>query len=311
MNALDVFRNAQDFLPPLIAGMALVAACSVLSVLIVLKRLAFIGQGISHAGFGGVGLAAFLGFSVTGASVASRSGGALGLETLVHDIIVFLFCVTAGLIIGFFSRRPNVKIDTAIGVLLVAAMAFGILLEQARWQLVGLGWYDAMLGTRSLSSANWHAVLFGQILNISLGEMWWAIGVSGAVIAILILFSKEIVFYAFDERVSQVFGVQVALFHYLILAMMAILVVFTMKLTGIILVNAFLVIPGAAATLLSKRLRTVLVLALVFGQSGMIAGYLLTFQLGGGLPVGPVIVLLLALFFAGAWIRCNFRRARG
>jgi ABC-type Mn2+/Zn2+ transport system permease subunit len=300
MNALDIFSS--DFLPPLIAGIALAAACSLLSVLIVLKKLAFIGQGISHAGFGGVGLAAFLGFSVTGSVATASSTGAFGLESLAHDLIVFAFCLSAGLAIGFLSQRRNVKIDTAIGVLLVAAMAFGILLEQARWPLRGIAWYEALLGGRTLTSANWHAVLFGQILNISIGEMWWALGVSLAVILVLALFSKEIAFYSFDEKVSRAFGVPVGLIHYVVLTMMALLIVFTMKLTGIILVNAFLVIPGATATLVSNRLSRVLGISLIVAESGVIAGYVLTFQMGGQLPVGPVIVILLAMCFAVAWI---------
>jgi len=302
LSILDIFRYPDLFLPPLLAGVALAAACSVMSVLVVLKRLAFIGQGISHAGFGGVGLAAFLGFTVSGSAASYSAAEGFGFSHVAHDLIVFLFCVGTGIAIGVLSRRRDIKIDTAIGILLVAAMALGVLLEQGRRQLVGRAWYDWLRGGRALTTTNWHAVLFGSMENLTTRDMWLAIAVSIIVLAMLALLFKEIIFYSFDERVSQVFGVPSGFVHYLMLVMMAVLIVFTMKLTGLILVNAFLVIPGATATLLSRRLRTVLVLAVAVGETGLIVGYLLTFALGGDLPTGPMIVLTLATIFALAWM---------
>lgn len=296
----DIFHNTDLFLPPLIAGMILVAACSLVSVLVILKRLAFIGQGISHAGFGGVGLAAFLAYGVRGSGT--------GFDAIASDLIVFLFCVATGMGIAILSRRKSVKIDTAIGILLVAAMAIGVLLEQIRWLLVDQPWYQSLIAGRNLTSINWHAVLFGSILDVTMRDMWSAIGVSMVIILILGFLFKEIAFYSFDERVSEVFGVPSGFIHYLVLIIMAVMVVFTMKLAGIILVNAFLVIPGATATLLSRRLRRVLVISLVVGQVGMVAGFVLSFELGGELPVGPIVVLILAVQFAGAWV---WNRSRG
>ena len=296
----DFLHHPDLFLPPLIAGIMLAAACSVVSVLVILKRLAFIGQGISHAGFGGVGLAAFLAYGVSG----SRG---TGFDSIAADLIVFLFCLATGLAIAALSRRKHVKIDTAIGILLVAAMAFGILLEQLRWQLVNLPWYQSLTQGRQLTGINWHAVLFGSILNVTRTDMWWSLAVSIIVLLIFIIMAKEIIFFSFDEKVSQVFGVPAGFIHYLTLIIMSILVVFTMKITGLILVNAFLVIPGATATLLSKRINKVIILSLAVGETGVIAGFLLAFALGGNLPVGPIIVLLLALQFAAAWTWNRYR----
>ncbi len=307
MNILDIFTTP-EFIPPLIAGIALAAACAILSVLIVLKRLAFIGQGISHAGFGGIGLAAFLAFSVNGTTSALTDGSSfLSFEIIAADVIVFLVCVASAIGIGLLSRRSGIKIDTAIGILLVATMAIGILLEQARWQFRDAEWYIALTQGRALASTDWHAVLFGSILSVSVTDMWIAIAVSAIAIGILWLFSKEIVFYAFDERVSRVFGVPSGFIHYLILILMAVLVVQTMKLTGLILVNAFLIIPGATATLLSRNMRTVLFISVAVAEIGIIGGYLLTFQLGGRLPMGPIIVLMLAVQFVVVWMMNRIR----
>ncbi|MFG0330019.1 MAG: metal ABC transporter permease [Phycisphaerales bacterium] len=290
MTALDALRDI-DFLVPLLAGMALTAACSLISVLVTLKRLAFIGQGISHAGFGGVGLASFL--ALTGFS---------------RELIIFAFCVLTGLLIGALTRTRKIMIDTAIGVMLVATMAIGFLLDQMRINLRGVEWYQTLVNDRNLglTPTSWENVLFGSILWVRSEDLWIALAVSVVVIGILAFFFREIVFYAFDETVSRVFGVRVSILHYLVLGLLAALIVMTMKLVGLILVNALLVVPGATANLLSRRLGVVLLLSVVIGEIGMVGGYLLAFQvLGGEVGPGPWVVLLLGLQFALAlgWSR--------
>ena len=94
-----------------IAGVAAAAACSLLSVIVVLKRMAFVGQGVSHAGFGAAGAAFLFGLA----------GG-----TWMYDLVIFTFCVTTALVIGFLSRRQRINTDTSIGVIMVAAMALGV-----------------------------------------------------------------------------------------------------------------------------------------------------------------------------------------
>lgn len=282
------------FLAPLLAGIALTAACALLSVVIVLKRLAFIGQGITHAGFGGVGLAAFL-----------------ALSGWWRDLTIFLFCIGTAVVIALLSRRGRVMIDTAIGILLVAAMGVGFLLDQLRIHLRAEAWYSALTGGRHAPPTQWDAVLFGNILYLRPEDVWLAAGCAAAVFGLLALLHREIAFYAFDETVSRVFGVRTALLHYLLLVMIAAIIVLCMKLLGLILVNALLIVPGAAAVLLSRRMSSVLVAAVVVGEVGMVGGYLAAFGImGGRLPVGPMIVLILALLFAAALAFNRLRAAR-
>ncbi len=293
MTIWDVFEPR--FLAPLLAGIALTAACSLLSVVIVLKRLAFIGQGITHAGFGGVGLAAFL-----------------ALSGWWRDLTIFLFCIGTAIIIALLSRSRKVMIDTAIGILLVAAMGIGFLLDQMRLHLRGLAWYDALTAGRVTPPTQWDVVLFGNILFLRSQDVWLAAGCSLLVIAALALLYKEIVFFAFDETVSRVFGVRTTLLHYLLLIMIAAIIVLCMKLLGLILVNALLIVPGAAALLISRRLSTVLVASVVLGEIGMVGGYLAAFGvMGGRLPVGPMVVLILALLFGAALVWNRLRPSRG
>lgn len=290
LTALDVFREGAN-LYPLIAGIALAGACALVSVLIVLKRLAFIGQGISHAGFGGVGLASFLAI-----------GG------FYRDLTIFAFCLATGLIIAALSRSKRVHMDTAIGVLLVAAMGFGFLLDQMRLFL-DAGWYTALVAGRPMTPTSWEAILFGSILFVGVKDMWIAIGLSIFVLVVLGALFKEVVFYAFDETASRVFGVPATMVHYCVMIVIAALIVVSMKLAGLILVNALLVIPGATAMILCRRMGAVLIVSLIVGEVGMIAGYLLSFQImGGRLPTGPFIVLVLALQFGAALLWRRLRR---
>lgn len=280
----EAFANP-IFRDPLIAGIALAAACSLFSVLIVVKRLSFIGQGITHAGFGGVGLAAFL-----------------ALSGFARDAVVFGFCLLTGFAIGYLSRTRRLKSDTAIGIMLVATMGLGFLLDQARLYITA-PWYASLIGTRPLLPTNWHGLLFGSISFVRAPEMWFCIVCALAVIAILASLFKEIVFYAFDETVCKVYGVPATAMHYLTLGLLAALIVVAMKLVGLLLVTGFLIVPGATALMLSRRLSSVLMISVIVGEIGMVGGYVLSITvLGANLSPGPLIVLVLAAQFGVAFL---------
>lgn len=293
MHWTDVFQSA-DTVYPLVAGMALALGCGLLSVIVVQKRLAFIGEGVAHAGFGGVGLASFL----------ALSGPA-------RDLTILAFCAAAGLSIGFLSRHKRILTDSAIGILLVASMALGLMLDQLRIVYMDAmpqppEWYAALTGGRMLTRTLWENVIFGSILMVRQEDMWIALAAATAVVATLALLAKEILFYAFDETVSQVFGVRTGAIHYLILLLISLMIVLATKLAGLLLVTALLVAPGATAALLSKRLPTVLAISVAVGMLAMTVGYLASFEiLDGRLPPGPFIALLLVLQFLAAllWSR--------
>ncbi|MCR9076159.1 MAG: metal ABC transporter permease, partial [bacterium] len=106
-----------DHLPALFAGLGVALIGAPLSVFVVLKRLAFIGQGVSHAAFGGVGVALVLGFA--GSSVT---------DNVMQSIIILSFSIGAALVISALGRSNKGRIDTAIGIVLSASMALGFIL---------------------------------------------------------------------------------------------------------------------------------------------------------------------------------------
>lgn len=299
MHWSDVF--AHDYtLYPLLAGIALAVSCGLLSVLVVQKRLAFIGEGVAHAGFGGVGLASFL--QLTG---------------LARNAVIMGFCVAVGILIGLLSRRRRVMSDTAIGIMLVASMGVGFMLDQLRATLINSqvfdqppAWYSALTGGRIVTPPPWEQVIFGSILLVGPGDMWIAVGSSLAVILILGSLFKEVTFYAFDETVSHVFGVRSGALHYLVLVLIAVMIVLATKLAGLLLVTALLVAPGATAMLLSRRLSSVLWLSAMLAVGAVLVGYLTSFWiLGGRLATGPFIVMCLVIEFVGALAWSRLRSA--
>jgi ABC-type Mn2+/Zn2+ transport system permease subunit len=276
---IGVFRDA------LVVGIALGTVCSLLSVVVVLKRMAFIGEGIAHAGFGGMGTALVVG----------ATGSVGGLGTWQSDLIVLAFCMATAIAIGALSRRRHVETDSAIGILLVASMAWGVLLIDLYPHLQGTDWYVRIFGS-GRPAPNVESLLFGSLTNVGPHDVWLALGAAAAILVMLAAFAKEIVFYTFEETVSQVFGVRTRMIHYLVLALLSVAIVLTVRLAGIVLVSALLVIPGATANLLSRRLSRVLLCSWLVGIVGVVGGLALSSEVGT-ISTGPCIAMVLCLQF--------------
>jgi ABC-type Mn2+/Zn2+ transport system permease subunit len=271
-------------LPALAAGVPVVLMCSVLSVLVVIKRLAFVGQGVAHSAFGGVGVAALLA-AVSGAPWAAQ-GSAFELGVIV------VFCIVAALGMASVGDRHAVRVDTGIGVFLVASMALGALLIEAA-RALAITW-GHRVGTRS-----WESVLFGSILTASWGDAAIAGVVSASVVLVLVLARRPLLFYISDETSAEAFGVPTRLVRAMLMILLALATVVAMRLTGVVLSSAMLILPGAAALKLSTRLVPVMVIAMVLGLAGLLMGLALALQLN--VQAGPCVVLVLTLLFGASW----------
>lgn len=281
MRTIEYFSSPEMrelYLPGVVTGVAIATLCSLLSVLVVLKRLAFVGQGISHSAFGGVGLAATLG----------ASGAILGAHPLGQFAIVTAFCLAASLLIGAMSKRGQTEGDTAIGIVLVASMALGaVLLSRA-----------ARSGGRGVS---WESFLFGGILDVAWSDAGLAWGIAAAVLLTLWWIRRPLVFWAFDEPAAQAWGVPARAMNTLLMVMLCLATVTAMKLAGVVLATAMLVLPGAIALRWSRRAGRVLTLAALTAVTSVLGGLVLSFE--ASWPPGPsIVVLLTALFIiTAAW----------
>ena len=267
-----IYRNA------LVTACALGVACALLSVLVVLRRWAFIGEGVSHAGFGGVGTAWLLSLAIP----------ALGNEAAAYGVAI-AFCMTMALAIGWVSRRDRLNADAAIGIVLVASMA---------WGFVALRVYENAGRPRGASSG-WDFYLLGEIA-LSTPAAIAGVCVSAAVVLGLGVLAKEILFYCMDPDLAEVSGVRAGFVHYLLMLMLALMIVVGMRLAGYLLVTALLVLPGATALMVSRRLRTVMIVSVVVSLVGVLCGLSLQARYRF-LPPGPPMVLVLVAQFALAY----------
>ncbi|MBX3363516.1 MAG: metal ABC transporter permease [Phycisphaeraceae bacterium] len=275
--------------PGVVAAAGVAVVGSVLSIFVVLKRLAFIGQGVSHAAFGGVGVAFILG--VTGVAAV----GASSHEALVQDLgllaIVTAFSLLAAMAIARMARRRQIEADTAIGVVLVATMALGsVLLDSAARAA-------AKAGRPPPPSID--GVLFGSLASVGWTNAIVAWAAAAGVLLTLWMLRRPMLFWAFDEPAAEAYGVPTRRMGAVLLVLLAVAIVVTMRLAGVILATAMLVLPGAAALRLSMRWRHVVVWSVGIGLLGAWGGLILSFETD--LPAGPCVVGAQLMLFLAAW----------
>ena len=260
--------------PMVVAAIVISILGGALSVFVVLKRLAFIGQGVSHAAFGGIGIALVLG--VNGATTL----GAIGQLS-----IVIAFSVLAALWIAALTRTHKGRADTAIGVVLSASMALGFIL----FTIAESMHEHNAIGNAAPEHSDIEDFLFGNILDTDWTKALIAVGFTSAILIITWLQRRRLIFWAFDEPVCDAFGINSKQTTNLFLVLLALSVVMAMQIAGVVLAAAMLVLPGAAALNMSHRLNKVfgysILLALIGAAIGMLIGYKAEY------PIGPAIVI--------------------
>lgn len=251
-------------------GVLISVICSVISFFVLVNRLSFIGVGISHAAFGGVALGIFLGVNPTLSAV--------------------IFSILTAWLIGLVSRKGRLDVDTTIGIFYAAAMALGIVI----------------IGLSSGYNVDLFGYLFGNILSVTTVDLW-VVGILGLlVLGTILFFFKELLYISFDEESAQVSGVPVTFVYYLLLTLMAVTIVISIKVVGIILVSALLVIPAAAAYEVTSHYRPVLVLSVLIGLFSAVGGLLASYRFNTA--SGATIVLLAAGIFLVLFIFRSIRR---
>jgi ABC-type Mn2+/Zn2+ transport system permease subunit len=261
----------------LLAAIALSLACAVLSVLVVLKRWSFIGEGISHSGFGGAGTAWMLALLFP----------AMDLPWVPY-LFVIAFCLATAMIIGVLTRRRRMHPDAAIGIFLVASLAWGFLAEQL-YRHVNHG----------VVPAGFQTFLFGQMDFVSARFALAIVVISVAVIATVWFLAKELIYYAFDPAMAETSGVSTGFVHYLLLGLLAVVLIVGVRIAGSVLVPALLILPGSIALQMSRQLKTVFLISAAAGLLGALGGFA-THATWPFIPTGPAIVLSLFVLFVAS-----------
>jgi len=238
----------------LLAGLLASIACGIVGVYVVTKRIVFISGGIAHASFGGIGLGYFIGISpVIGAMI---------------------FSIASALGMGLVTRRTRLPEDTVIGILWATGMALGIV----------------FIGLTPGYAPDLFSYLFGNILTVPRSDLILMAVLDAVIVITVIALYKEFLAISFDEEFSTVIGIPVEALYLLLLSMIALTVVVLLRVVGMILVIALLTIPAALARQFTSNLRTMMLLAILFGAVLTFGGLWLSYLLD--LASGATIILL-------------------
>ncbi len=249
----------------LIAGTIVGGLCALVGVFVVQRGLAFIGDGLAHAAFGGIALGLLLEVAVENAT-----------------LVALPFTVLIALGIGYVLRRGKLRGDVAVGVFFSVSLALGVL-------FLGLRPPDA-------PPVNIESVLFGSILAISMDDLYVVAGVGAVTLVLFGLTWSRLAYLTFDPELAALSGVRVAPLEYMLLAVVAVVIVVSVETVGIALVSSFMVIPAATASMVGRTLTRVALLALGLGVGAAALGLLLSYHLN--VASGATIILTLGAIFA-------------
>jgi zinc transport system permease protein len=264
--ALAFFKYA------MIAGVVVGGLCALIGVFVIQRGLAFLGDGLAHAAFGGIAL-----------------GLLLGVSTDHATWVALPFTVVIALLIAWVLRTGKLRGDVAIGVFFTVSFALGVL----------------FLGLRPTTAqpVNVESILFGSILAISPENLLVVVGVAVVTGALIGGTWTRLAYATFDPELAALSGVPVGALEYMLLAITAVVIVVAVKTVGIALVSSFIVIPAATARMLGRTLSQVAAIAIVIGTVGAALGLMLSYHLN--VASGATIILTLG---GGFGIALFFRR---
>jgi len=266
--AIEIFQRA------LLAGSVLAALLALLGVLVTARGLAYLGDGLSHAAFGGIALGMFL-----------------GLETPLF--VAIPFTALAAILIGALRRRGGLRSDVAMAILFAVCFAVGVILLKK--------------SHRTQSTFDPDQLLFGNILLVGGDDLWVVLGIAVVTVLFVAVAWTRLAYATFDEELARLSGIEVGWLESALLALLAAVIVAAIRLAGVVLVSAFLVIPSAAGRILGQTLAGVVAFAMLVGVLGVWIGFFVAHRLEW--PEGAAIVLILASLFAIAIAGRRLRRA--
>ena len=256
---LELF-NYTFFQHALLGSLFASIACGIIGTYIVTRRLVFISGGITHASFGGIGIGLYTGISpILGAAIFSVLS-AFGVEWL--------------------SKRKDMREDSAIAVFWTFGMAIGIIFS-----------FLAPGFTPDLS-----AFLFGNILTITLTDIWMLVILSLFLILFFFFFLTPIIYIAFDREYACSQRIPVRLFEYILMMFIALTIVSCLRMIGIVLVISLLTLPQMTANLFTHSFKKIIFMSIGIGFISCSGGLLLSYQLQ--VPSGASIIFFSILVYA-------------
>lgn len=242
-----------------IAGSFVAIICSALGLFLVLRKMSLIGDGLSHVSFGAIALGLFLG--------------------IYPFYIAVPVVMIASLLILKISEKAKIYGDAAIGIVSAVGISGGVILAS-----VSKGF-----------NVDLFSYLFGNILAISTTEVILSVILSFVVLAVIYFFYWDLFSATFDEEYAKTIGIKTDFINILLTLLTAITVVLSVKMVGIMLVSALLILPAVTALQFAKGFKMAMIFASCISLTSVLLGITCSFYLD--LPTGATIVMTNALFF--------------
>lgn len=242
----------------LIAGIAIALICSMMGTFLVLRRFSLFGDALAHMAFGGISVGLLLGIYPLWTAFAVSILGALGITKL--------------------RKSTKISGDAAIAVLLVSGFGMGVLLI-------------SMTGGFKVDLFSF---LFGSILLISTEDTLMVVGISAAIIVILAALRKQLLHLTFDEEQAKISGLSVDKLNYVFIILASITVITSMRLVGILLISALIVLPNITSMMFGKSFKTTMVLAMAISVFAVVSGIMVSFYLDLA-PSGTIVMTSVAI----------------
>ena len=245
----------------LIAGAAIAIICSLMGTFLVLRRYSLFGDALAHMAFGGISVGLFSGVYPLWTAYAVSILGSLGMTKL--------------------RKSTKISGDAAIAVLLVSGFGIGVLLISASGGF----------------SVDLFSFLFGSILLISNEDTILILGISAGVVASLVLLRKQLLHFTFDEEQAKVSGLNVDRLNYVFVIIAGITVITSMRLVGILLISALIVLPNITSMLLGKGFKQTVITSMSISMFSVVVGIVLSYYLDLA-PSGTIVMISVAILVA-------------
>jgi zinc transport system permease protein len=245
----------------LITGLAVAVTCSVIGLFLVLRRQSLFGDAISHVAFGGIAIGLFINLYPIWTAFIVSIFGALGITKL----------------------RDSTKIppDSAIAVLLTSGLAVGVVL----------------IGLAGGFTLDLYSFLFGSILLVSPQDTLTILILSAAVLSIISVIYRKLLYVTFDEQQAKVSGIQVTNLNYLFIVLASITVITSIRLVGVLLISSLVVIPNITAIMFGKGFKKTLLISFLIAVYSVLGGIIISYYLNLA-PGGTIVLMSIATFFA-------------
>lgn len=250
--------------------------CGIVGSYVVARRMVFLSGGITHASFGGLGVAIYAGINPIVGALLFASVASIGVE--------------------FASRRGGIREDSAIGIIWSVGMAIGAL----------------FMSLTPGYAVELPSYLFGSISLVDSADIKWLAALMVMVIVGAILWGRRVMYMTFDEDYARSQGIPVTAISYLMSVIVAITIVLSIKVMGIVLLMSLVTIPTVVANTLTKDYRLITILAVVTALVCNIAGFVMSYEIelpsGGGIPTGSCIIFLLSMALLCVKLYDTYRR---